>query len=295
MADLLGGLNPATRQDTQRQQQNWTQAQIDQANALAQALQEKALSDKPIFSPWAGAARLADALVGNITQNRQANAQRQWMASQADNPTLSLGVFPGSGGASPAAPSGTGPQASTGADVTMDEAKAGIHSVESADNPNPYADVGPTVKVGQYRGDHAVGKYQVMASDLPQKLADAGLPQMTEEQFKANPQAQELQFEHEFGGLLRKHGNFNDAASVWFTGRPYAQALRQHANDQHIGVQAYVEGANLGVLAYRARQGGGQPGNPLQGPANAPVSAQPGAQYVAPAISVQRRWLSSLV
>jgi hypothetical protein len=92
----------------------------------------------------------------------------------------------------------------------MDTAKAAISGNESGG----YDLDGPTVLRGEYAGDHAVGKYRVMTKDLPDRLAKAGLPPMTPEQFKASRDAQEIEFEHEFGALISKYGSFRCCLDV---------------------------------------------------------------------------------
>lgn len=70
----------------------------------------------------------------------------------------------------------------------------------------------------------ALGKYQVMSDFLPDYLAKAGLPAMTPQEFLQNHAAQEQVFTANFGAAMKQYGNFNDAASVWFSGKPAAQA-----------------------------------------------------------------------
>jgi hypothetical protein len=94
------------------------------------------------------------------------------------------------------------------------------------------------------------GKYQVMGKDLRSRLADANVPPMTPAQFLANPQAQEQQFEQEFGGLMSKYASFNDAASVWLSGRPFKQA--GNASDGYMTVPQYVGKANVSLNKWQA-------------------------------------------
>jgi lysozyme len=97
---LLGALNPAaSEQKNAAQRQGWTQQQIEQARQIAAALNKNALNPSAIYSPWAGAARMADALVGGLTQNAANQAQRQNMAS-----------FIGAGQSPSVDPSGVQPQ-----------------------------------------------------------------------------------------------------------------------------------------------------------------------------------------
>jgi hypothetical protein len=69
-------------------------------------------------------------------------------------------------------------------------------------------------------GDQALGAYQVMKSNLPSWSKEAFGSTMSPSQFMSNPAAQDAVFNQQFGKLLGKYGNSNDAASAWFTGGP---------------------------------------------------------------------------
>src|SRR5690606_7268543 len=47
--------------------------------------------------------------------------------------------------------------------------------------------------------------------------------ELTPEEFLADQAAQDAVFDHHFGKAVAKYGNVQDAASVWFTGRPRAK------------------------------------------------------------------------
>lgn len=115
-----------------------------------------------------------------------------------------------------------------------------IGTIESGGN---YTLRGPTVEKGMYAGQQALGKYQVMPDNLPGFLKQAGLGAMTPEQFLANPAAQDKVFQSVFGDAMAKYGNFNDAASVWFTGKPMAQ-VDPNTSDGHTTVPDYIRRAN---------------------------------------------------
>lgn len=72
-------------------------------------------------------------------------------------------------------------------------------------------------------GDRAYGKYQVMGANIPSWTKSALGYSLTPEQFLSNPQAQEAVFAHIFGGYMSQYGPDN-AASMWFSGRPIAEA-----------------------------------------------------------------------
>ena len=112
----------------------------------------------------------------------------------------------------------TGADLSYGAGpVSMDRAKGAISKIESGGRYDLSVD--SKTPLGR-----ALGKYQVMEGELQHQLKDSGLPSMTPEEFLKNPSAQEQLFSVQFGKLMNQYGNFNDAASVWFTGKPVKDA-----------------------------------------------------------------------
>lgn len=91
----------------------------------------------------------------------------------------------------------------------MDRAKASIAGIESRGNQNPYGAVNP--KTG------AVGKYQVMPSNVGPWTKQYYGQALTPQQFRNNPQAQEKVFEGQFGAYAKKYGP-EGAARAWFAG-----------------------------------------------------------------------------
>ena len=114
-------------------------------------------------------------------------------------------------------------QVSTGAglrwgqgQVDIKQAGEAIGQIESGGN---YSTVGVQTTHGK-----ALGKYQVMEEFLPEFLAKAGLPSMSSEDFLKNHAAQDQVFAANFGAYMKQTGSANDAASMWLTGKPMAQA-----------------------------------------------------------------------
>jgi len=95
------------------------------------------------------------------------------------------------------------------------EAIAGIES------GGDYSKIGPVTKTG----DRALGKYQVMAKNLPEWSKAALGRELTPKEFLASREAQDAIFNHRFGGYLQEHGPA-DAASMWFTGKPLAEGAK---------------------------------------------------------------------
>jgi hypothetical protein len=115
---------------------------------------------------------------------------------------------------------------------------------------------GPEVfskKTGASRG-RALGKYQVMPENLPGWLNEAGMQSMTQAEFLKSPAAQDQLFNFKFGQFMKQTGNFNDAASIWFSGQPIAKA--GNVNDatptsKGNTVPSYISGVNA-ILARNA-------------------------------------------
>lgn len=126
-----------------------------------------------------------------------------------------------------------------------------IHSVESIREPDPYRAIGPVTR----SGDRAIGKYQVMANNIPGWTSEALGKPMNAAEFMNNPEAQDKVFNHKFGQYLDQYGNPQDAASMWFAGKPLAQA--GNANDQYTTVPKYVASFTQALNKY-------SPSDPVQ-------------------------------
>lgn len=83
----------------------------------------------------------------------------------------------------------------------------------------------------------ALGKYQVLPSNLPDWLSQAGLPSMTPQQYLANPAAQDQLAMVILGGAYDKYGAAG-AASWWYSGDPNIPNIGASGNGP--SVQDYV-------------------------------------------------------
>lgn len=101
--------------------------------------------------------------------------------------------------------------------ATPQSRRAAIAGIESGGN---YAAIGPRTS----SGDHGYGKYQVMGANIPAWTKEVLGKAMTPKQFLADTAAQDKVFDVKFGQAAAKYGNEEDAASVWFTGRPRSAA-----------------------------------------------------------------------
>ncbi|MDQ0454658.1 hypothetical protein QO005_000985 [Rhizobium paknamense] len=92
-----------------------------------------------------------------------------------------------------------------------------ISSIESGGN---YSALGPLTA----SGDRAYGAYQVMGANIPSWTKATLGTSMTPNEFLASSEAQDAVFNKYFGASVAKYGNAQDAASVWFSGRPLSSA-----------------------------------------------------------------------
>jgi hypothetical protein len=83
---------------------------------------------------------------------------------------------------------------------------------------------GPVVQSGMYKGERALGKYQIMPGNLPSWSMDALGYEVTPEEFMESPQLQDAIAHHRLNIEWQKYGNPEDVASVWFSGRPLSKA-----------------------------------------------------------------------
>lgn len=111
------------------------------------------------------------------------------------------------------------PRAATPASTSnlSNYAKA-IQAIESRGSGG-YNALGPVTK----KGDRAYGAYQVMGSNIPSWTKEVLGRPLTPQQFLADPKIQDSVFNAKFGQSVQKFGNPQDAASVWFTGRPLSK------------------------------------------------------------------------
>jgi hypothetical protein len=127
---------------------------------------------------------------------------------------------------------------------------AGIESAGSGD----YRAVGPRTS----SGDRAYGRYQVMGNNVGPWTEKHYGTRLTPQEFLANDAAQDAVFAGEFGSYVDKYGNPQDAASMWFSGRPMAGNNR---NDGYTSVPEYIQKFNAGLegLNVNGTRSGGAP------------------------------------
>lgn len=248
---------------------------------LAQAMQQEGISTAPAH-PVAAAARLVQALVGGQISNDNSTKlqdifqgnQQQYRdvantlpglgggssspaaaPSAPQRPSLAATLAQTPGAATPPSVLGAGgkpvlpdAQGVYGSDAVMmppdgtpDYGKA-IAGIESGGRANPYAVIGPD----NGKGNRPIGKYQVMDFNVGPWTKEVLGQEMTPQQFAASPEAQEAVFKAKFDQYKKQTGSAQDAASMWFTGKPLAQGAGRQDTLGTTG-QAYVDKFNANL------------------------------------------------
>lgn len=112
-----------------------------------------------------------------------------------------------------------------------------IAAVESRGSGD-YLAVGPVVKKGSYKGQRAYGRYQVMEGNIAPWTKQALGKSMSKEEFLEDEGAQDAVAAHQLQKSKDKFGTWEDAASVWFSGRPVKSA--GNASDGYTTVPEYI-------------------------------------------------------
>lgn len=124
----------------------------------------------------------------------------------------------------------------------LPQVMAGIAHVESPGEKNPYALVGPATR----HGDQALGKYQIMNSNLAGWSKEAVGRKVSRQEFLSNPQLQEQIAGYQLNKSLKAGNSPQDTASIWFSGRPAGKA--GHAHDSFgTTVPQYIKKFNEGA------------------------------------------------
>ena len=100
----------------------------------------------------------------------------------------------------------------------------GIAHVESGGSKDPYNLVG--IDIGN--GDRALGKYQVMSSNVPEWTKEALGQSLTPQQFLASPEAQEKVAAYQMNKHLNEGKKPDDVGSIWLTGKTLDKAGNVH-------------------------------------------------------------------
>ena len=121
-------------------------------------------------------------------------------------------------------------------------------SLVGQESGGSYSIEGPDTRSGR-----AQGKYQIMPANVAAWTKQYLGQEMTPEQFRASPEAQDKVFEGKINDLYNQYGNWRDVASVWHSGVPYNQAVEEGRHDVNMTTRQYTENvvdhAGLGGIA----------------------------------------------
>lgn len=178
-------------------------------------------------------------------------------------------IFQPQGSAETGTPASAAPQVSAAKPAgNMQAYRDAIASIESRGQKDPYRALGPATK-----GDRAYGKYQVMGANIPSWTKEALGRSMTPQEFLRDNAAQDAVFDHKFGQSIQRYGSPEDAASVWFTGRPRGAAS---------GAARDVTGTSGNKYVSMFSNALGKGGGASPAPADNWAGLRPGEQSAAP-------------
>ena len=213
IGDIVSTLLSSPAAGRQQPLPTLTPDSIKRRRLLAEAMMKDGMDYSPVASPWQGAARLAQGALGGMEAGKADKDEREGVASGNAAMTAALAAALG-GGSAPAPAAGTGRPMMAGSQG--DSMARYAQAIQKNESGGDYGIVGPThPKYGR-----ALGAYQVMEANLPQWSQEAVGRTVTPDEFLASKDIQDAVFQKKFGGYVEKYGNPQDAASVWFTGKP---------------------------------------------------------------------------
>lgn len=256
-----------------------TPQDAERRRRMAQALIESGSGGKPPSSGLELAGRLAMTLTGQYQAGKADRMDREGQArgSQAlvdalygpsSSTTSSQSSIPMTGAANEV--SGVG----TGGNSSYRDAIAGIESAGSGD----YSAVGPTnPKMGR-----ALGRYQIMESNIGPWSQEALGRTVTPEEFLADPKIQDAIFDKKFGGYVQQYGP-EGAAQAWFAG-PGGVGKLDRKDSLGTSVAAYSDKFNRAVGSGGQQVASLDPAAGMQSPAIPAPAAQAQIQGPTPPV-----------
>jgi hypothetical protein len=121
-------------------------------------------------------------------------------------------------------------------DPEVERIRRGLSGVESGGRYNA---VGRDVVRPGRETDRAYGRYQVMGENVGPWTEAAFGQRMTPDEFLGSSKAQDAVVRNQIQQNLNRYGNADDVASVWFSGRPVAQA-GQSRDANNVSVPEYL-------------------------------------------------------
>ncbi len=137
---------------------------------------------------------------------------------------------------------------------SVDAIKKGIASVETGQEKEPYTAETPLSHKNGTE-DTALGKYQILESNLASWSKEAVGRTVSREEFLNSPELQEKIAGSKMGEYMNQYHNVQDVMAAWQSGRPLSQAVSENAHDANMGTQEYVNKA----MAAMAKDGHSDP------------------------------------
>jgi hypothetical protein len=143
------------------------------------------------------------------------------------------------------------PSGPAGAGHPMEELAAVAQAIKDIESSGGnYQARGPVVETGMYAGERAMGAYQIMPGNLPQWSREALGREVSEEEFMSSPEIQDAIFLHQMKNSYERHGTWEDAASIWFTGQPVANSSGR--SDGYMEAPEYIQRFSTALNRYRS-------------------------------------------
>lgn len=138
----------------------------------------------------------------------------------------------------------------SGQDLSWGEAKLGdtdiLNGLKGSEAGN-YGFKGPDVTDKSGLTGHPLGHFGVMSYNLGPWLSEAGLPAMTEDQFRASPETQDKLALFKFKQYQDRYGTANAAAKAWFGGEGSVDTDPAKLHDVNMNGVTYLQNFNAGV------------------------------------------------
>lgn len=152
--------------------------------------------------------------------------------------------------------------------ITVDDYMRGIAGTESSGSRDAYGGTDPyKVLSGQKtisefnamsqkeKENTAYGKYQVMGFNIPEWTKEAFGKAMTIQEFLNSPEKQDALIRYQAEKEYSKYGNWDDVASIWFSGKPAANNVRSDKFGTNVPAYITKYRKNMGISTSGATVG----------------------------------------
>ena len=127
------------------------------------------------------------------------------------------------------------------ANGTEDPIKDIAKAIAQFESDAKYDAIGVPVTKGQYKGQRAIGKYQIMEDNVRNWGKAATGRDITIAEFIKDPALQDQVAEYQMRQIAKTNPNPADIASIWFTGQPVSKASGAKTDDLGTTGNQYVD------------------------------------------------------